>query len=40
MNFQHIPFYSDYHGFVATVGSHAAVIAVVMLAFFRVKRWI
>ena len=39
MNFQHIPFSSNYHGFVATV-TIMAVIAVVMLAFFRVKRWI
>ena len=39
MNFQHIPFSSNYHGFVVTV-TVMAVIAVVMLAFFRVKRWI
>src|SRR6478736_1318698 len=39
MNFRHIPFTSDYHGFIATVVLMAA-IAAVMLVFFRVKRWI
>ena len=39
MNFQHIPFTADYHGFVTTVGIMLA-IAVGMLAFFRIKRWI
>ena len=39
MNFDHIPFSNNYHGFVATV-TLMAVIAAVMLAFFRVKRWI
>jgi len=39
MNFHHIPFTSDYHGFIATVAIMFA-IAVVMLVFFRIKRWI
>jgi Mg2+ and Co2+ transporter CorA len=39
MNFRHIPFTSDYHGFIATVAIMFA-IAVVMLVFFRIKRWI
>ena len=39
MNFRHIPFTSNYHGFIATVAIMFA-IAVVMLVFFRIKRWI
>ena len=39
MNFHHIPFTQNYHGFIATVALMVA-IAVVMLAFFRIKRWI
>jgi magnesium transporter len=39
MNFSHIPFSQNYHGFIATVGVMLA-IAIVMLTFFRIKRWI
>ena len=39
MNFHHIPFTADYHGFVTVVGVMVA-IAIAMLAFFRLKRWI
>jgi magnesium transporter len=39
MNFSHIPFTRDYHGFVVTVGIMLSV-AVGLLAFFRLKRWI
>jgi magnesium transporter len=39
MNYGHIPFQHDYHAFVATVGIMLA-ISVVMLSFFRLKRWI
>jgi magnesium transporter len=39
MNFAHIPFQHDYHAFVVTVGIMLA-IAIVMLSFFRLKRWI
>ncbi|MGH3138941.1 MAG: CorA family divalent cation transporter [Gaiellales bacterium] len=39
MNYAHIPFKHDYHAFVATVGIMLA-ISVVMLSFFRLKRWI
>jgi magnesium transporter len=39
MNFQHIPFSADYHGFVTMVGIMLA-LAVGMLSYFRWKRWI
>jgi magnesium transporter len=39
MNFSHIPFSQNYHGFIATVATMLA-IATVMLVFFRIKRWI
>jgi magnesium transporter len=39
MNFQHIPFSSDYHGFVTMVGIMLG-LAISMLGFFRWKRWI
>ena len=39
MNFNHIPFSNNYHGFVVTVGIMFA-SAVAMLLFFRFKRWI
>ena len=39
MNFQHIPFSADYHGFVTMVGVMLG-LAITMLGFFRWKRWI
>jgi len=39
MNFQHIPFSADYHGFVTMVGIMLG-LAICMLGFFRWKRWI
>jgi len=39
MNFGHIPFSRDYHGFVVTVAIMLS-IATGMLGYFRWKRWI
>ncbi|HXD71786.1 MAG TPA: magnesium transporter CorA family protein, partial [Gaiellales bacterium] len=39
MNFGHIPFSRDYHGFITTVAIMLS-IATVMLGYFRWKRWI